>query len=143
MLSPVLVATFGLFWTAARLPQHGTVHSAMILVGAGLLVAGIGASLHRWAARHRKAWQASRQVVSYEPVLIGLGLGLTTGSALVTTLALFVTVSWSLAKADSGPDENGAPPPRVPLGLQIGLAVALATAVLIIHSVKGILPLVQ
>jgi membrane-associated phospholipid phosphatase len=143
-LSPFLVGAFGLLWTAVRLPPQDASHSAMILLGVLFIVGGIAVLLYRREVELRGTAGASRRrAFAYEPVLVGVGLGLTTASVLVTILALFVTVSWSLAKNDLEPSEDLPPPLRVPLGVQIVLAVALATAVLIIQSVKGILPLAQ
>ena len=140
-LAPYLIGAFALLWTAVHAAPDGWPNAIMFSVGASGMAIGVGIRLYQtiWASAlpHRFTLHASRLPAAN--MLIAVGLALSTGSWLVTALTvLLVFARWREGRGSGqSPDEQQPMRPLIELTLAVGLGLALV----VIQSVKGVLPL--
>ncbi len=137
-MTPFFVATLVFVWTIVHLPSE--VWPFQLLVWGGLLLALAGLVGHvLWRVRWSRcpAWLSG----SLARGLVGLGLGMTTGSSFVTVIVLLVCVAhWVdglLGQAESMSEGLGVWP-----AMAEGLFVAATLLVLVAsYALKGIVPM--
>ena len=162
--APYLVGAFALLWTAVHTAPDGWPNAIMFSVGASGMAIGVGIRLY-WVCKGRgdsglsgwapiadreqrvpglsgstkqtKQTRATQFLVSR--LLIAIGLALTTASWLVTTLTVLLVIARWLEDRGSG-QSPGEQQPMQPLA-ELTLAVGLVLALVVIQSVKGVLPL--
>ena len=148
-LAPYLVGAFALLWTAVHTYPDELTDSIMVAVGVVGIAIGVGTRLY-WAG-NRRAARGNREddpSHSLSPIasrlLIAVGLALTTGSLLVTALAVLVSSAQWLAqpRPDSLPASTQS---RFldfkALAVEAAFALGLIAAVVAIQGLKGLLPL--
>jgi len=137
-LALALAAVFALFWPMVQASSNG--QGALWLVGIGMvaILAGLGL---RW-----KVVFSGRTVTPYpwSLVLMGVGLALSTGSWLVSAVALPAVAAWTVtyphpATQPGRPGESIAYQPR--FVLEAGLTIGTGFLAALLHSVQGLLPL--
>jgi undecaprenyl-diphosphatase len=147
---PYLVAAFGLIWIAVHPGSHqATSLQTVLLSGIVITMTGVALRIYRrirlpgsMSLRHRHGALAANG-------LIGVGLALTTGSGLVTMLAISVSIVVWLAGSDPIPLTNlgsqasaaAAEPWREKFWVEIRMIVGIAVTVLAIHTLRGLLPI--
>ena len=134
-LAPYLIGAFALLWTAVHTAPDGWPNAIMFSVGASGVAIGVGIRLY-WTSKGRGD-RATRFLVSR--VLIAIGLALTTASWLVTTLTVLLVIARWLQDRASGQSPGEQQP--VQRLAEVTLAVGLLLALVVIQSVKGVLPL--
>ncbi len=134
-LAPYLIGAFALLWTAVHTAPDGWPNAIMFSVGASGVAIGVGIRLY-WTSKGRGD-RATQFLVSR--VLIAIGLALTTASWLVTTLTVLLVIARWLQDRASG-QSPGEQQPMQPLA-EVTLAAGLLLALVVIQSVKGVLPL--
>lgn len=138
-MTPFFVATLALVWTIARLPSDAWPFQQ--LVWCGLLLTLLGLVGHvLWSVR--SPWCSAWLSRPLARGLVGLGLGMTTGSLFVTTLVLLVCAAYWLDgfanRIESPVDGHRG----VQTALAEGLFVASTLLVLMASYVlKGIVPM--
>jgi len=138
-MTPFFVATLALVWTIAHLPSE-TWPSQQLLRG-GLLLTLSGLVSHvLWSVQ--SSWRPAWLSGSVARGLVGLGLGMTTGSPFVTTIVLFVCTAHWLGglPGEIEPIGDGHVGPRA--AMTEGLFVAATLLVLgASYALKGIVPM--
>ena len=138
-MTPYFVATLGLVWTIVHLPSEVWPYQQLLWSGLLLTLAGlVGHVLWAVQSAWRPAWLSGPLTRS----LVGLGLGMTTGSLLVTTAVLFVSTAHWLdgLQGQVEPVENG--PMRLRAAMAEGLFVAsMLLALVASYALKGIVPM--
>lgn len=139
-LSPAVVAVFALLWTCVQGAADGL--SDRVLFAVGLAAVVIGAGL-RWSALVGGSRVQGRGLTfrSLANSLIGLGLASATGSAVVTLVAVLASLTQWLDR-DRLHEREPETKREWGVGREAALALGLVLAVLLIRSLKGILPLV-
>jgi len=158
-LTPYLVGAFALLWTALHTYPDELTDSIMVAVGVVGMAIGVGTRLY-WAGKGRedsglsgssgfsgstKQTKQTRQTqLLASRLLIAVGLALTTGSLLVTALAVLVSSAQWLAQ----PRPDSLPASTQPrfldfkaLAVEAAFALGLIAAVVAIQGLKGLLPL--
>ena len=138
-MTPYFAATLALVWTIVQLPSE--VWPFPQLLWSGLVLTLVGLVGHvLWAVQStwRPAWLSGYVARAF----VGLGLGMTTGSLLVTTAVLLVAMAHWLdgLQAQGEPVENG------PVGLRTAMAEGLFVATMLLvlvasYALKGIVPM--
>jgi hypothetical protein len=138
-MTPFFVATLGLVWTIMHLPSeawpfHQLVWSGLLLTLAGL----VGHVLWSVQLSWRPVWLSGPLARG----LVGLGLGMTTGSLFVTTIVLFVCAAHWLDGLP-GQIESVA---EGHVGLRTAMAEGLFVAAMLLvlgasYALKGIVPM--
>lgn len=137
-MTPYFVVTLAFVWTILQLPSEAWPYQQLFWSGVSLTLAGlVGHAL--WAVQ--SAWRPTWLSGSLTRSLVGLGLGMTTGSLLVTTAVLLVsTAHWLAGLQSQGEPMNGHVGLRAALteGLFI---VAMLLALVASYALKGIVPM--
>ncbi|MGH2621080.1 MAG: phosphatase PAP2 family protein, partial [Anaerolineales bacterium] len=153
-VAPYLVGAFALLWTAVHAAPDGWPNAIMFSVGAVGVAFGMGSRLY-WVCQGRGGFglfgssglsgstkqttqTRQTQLLTSGP-LIAVGLALSTGSWLVTALTVLLVFARWLEGRGSG-QSPGEQPPMRPLA-ELTLAVGLGLSLVMIQSVKGVLPL--
>jgi len=138
-MTPYFVATLALVWTIGRLPSETWPFQQ--LVWGGLLLTLVGLVGHvLWSVR--SPWCSAWLSRPLARGLVGLGLGMTTGSVFVTTLVLLVCAAYWLG----GLPNQIEPPVDGHIGIQTAMAEGLfiASTLLVLmasYVLKGIVPM--
>jgi hypothetical protein len=138
-MPPFIVATLALVWTIMHLPSEDWPFQQLLWGGLLLTLAGlVGHVLWSMQLSWRPAWLSG----SLARGLVGLGLGMTTGSLFVTTIVLLVCAAHWLDGL-SGQVESMAESHR---GLRTAMTEGLfVTAMLLVlgasYVLKGIVPM--
>ena len=165
-LTPYLVGAFALLWTAVHTYPDELTDTIMVAVGVVGMVIGVGGRCYclvRCSKFDVRSSSSSNlpETSNLEPrtardrvqqstlkfganSLIGVGLALTTGSLLVTSLAVLVSSAQWLAQ----PRPDSLPASTQPrfldfkaLAVEAAFALGLIAAVVAIQGLKGLLPL--
>jgi undecaprenyl-diphosphatase len=138
-MTPFFVATLVLVWTIVHLPSEAWPFQQLLWGGLLLTLAGlVGHAL--WAVQ--SSWCPAWLSGPLARGLVGLGLGMTTGSLFVTTIVLLVCVAhWFDGLSDqieSMADGH--------VGLRAAMAEGLFVAAILLvlvasHALKGIVPM--
>ncbi len=138
-VTPFFVALLAVVWTIVQLQSEAWL--AQLFWWGGLLLTLVGLVGHvLWAVQ--SAWRPVWLSGPLTRSLVGLGLGMTTGSLLVTTAVLLVAMAHWLdgLQAQGEPVENG------PVGLRTAMAEGLFVATMLLvlvasYALKGIVPM--
>lgn len=138
-IAPFFAVTFAFVWTVTQLPSKGWITQSLVCCGGALTLAGLAGHV---AWRLRSSWRPAWLSGSLARALMGLGLGMTTGSLLVTTVVLFVCVAHWL----EGLDGQDLPMADVLAGGRTGLAEGLFVAAVLLmlvasYLLKGLVPI--
>lgn len=138
-MTPWFVATLAALWTITQLPSETWLFQSLVWGGLLLTLAGLAGHV-LWTVRSpwHPIWLSGRLARA----LMGLGLGMTTGSLFVTTAVLFVSTAHWL----DGLHDQCEPMVDAPVGLRTamveGLFVLLLLLVLVAsYALKGVVPL--
>lgn len=146
-LTPYLVGGFGLLWVAVHpAPDEWTDRT---MLGAGIVISGIGvagrlyrAGKGRWAMGDGLGHHAHSLSPIASRLLIGIGLALATGSALVTVLAMLaISAQWLAFRSEDFPDPQSARTHEPAYFREAVLASGLILAIVLLQGLKGILPI--
>lgn len=138
-VAPFFVVMLALVWTIVQLPSETWLAQLLLWGGWLLTLAGlVGHVVWRVRSSWGQAWLSG----SLARALVGLGLGMTTGSLFVTTVVLFVCAAHWL----EGPHGQGLSMADAPLGVRAIVAEGLfVMAVLLVlvasYLLKGIVPM--
>ena len=138
-MTPFFVATLALVWTIVHLPSEAWPFQQLLWGGLLLTLAGLaGHVLWSMQSSWRPAWLSG----SLARCLVGLGLGMTTGSLFVTTIVLLVCAAHWL-DGRSGQVESVAESHR---GLRTAMTEGLFVAAMLLvlgasYVLKGIVPM--
>lgn len=137
-MTPYFVATLAFVWTIVQLPSEAWPYQQLLWSGVLLTLAGlVGHAL--WAVQ--SAWRPVWLSGSLTRSLVGLGLGMTTGSLFVTTAVLLVSTAHWL---------DGLQEQVEPVDGHVGVRTALAEGLFIVtmllalvasYVLKGIVPM--
>ena len=138
-IAPFFAVTFAFAWTVTQLPLKGWLTQSLLCCGGALTLAGLARHV---AWQLRPSWCPVWLSGSLARALMGLGLGMTTGSLLVTTVALFVCVAHWV----EGLDGQDLPMADVLVGGRTGVAEALFVAAVLLmlvasYLLKGLVPI--
>jgi undecaprenyl-diphosphatase len=158
-LAPYLVGAFALLWTALHTYPDELTDSIMVAVGVVGMAIGVGTRLYRtgkgredsglsgssgFSGSTKQTKQTRQTQLLASHLLIAVGLALTTGSLLVTALAVLVSSAQWLAQ----PRPDSLPASTQPrfldfkaLAVEAAFALGLIAAVVAIQGLKGLLPL--
>lgn len=136
---PFFVVALAFIWTIAQLPSKGWITQSFVCGGGVLTLVGLVGHVV-WTMR--SSWCPAWLSGSLTRSLMGLGLGMTTGSLFVTTAVLFVSVAHWL----EGLQGQDLPRADTPVGgrtvVAEGLFVAAVLLVLVAsYGLKGIVPM--
>ncbi|MGH7236781.1 MAG: phosphatase PAP2 family protein [Nitrospiraceae bacterium] len=147
-LAPYLIGAFALLWTAVHAAPDGWPNAIMFSVGASGMAIGVGIRLY-WTGKGPRdvglsgssgsSGSTKQTQLLASRLLIAIGLALSTGSWLVTALTVLLVIARWLEGRGSG-QSRGEQPPMRPL-IELTLAVGLGLSLVVIQSVKGVLPL--
>ena len=137
-MTPYFVVALAFVWTIVQLPSEAWPYQQLLWSGVVLTLAGLAGHV-LWAVQ--SAWRPTWLSGSLTRSLVGLGLGMTTGSLFVTTAVLLVsTAHWldGLQKQVEPADGHVG----VTAALAEGLFIAAMLLVLVASYVlKGIVPM--
>lgn len=138
-MTPFFVATLALVWTIAHLPSEAWPFQQ--LLQGGLLLTALGLVTHiLWSVR--PSWWPAWLSGSLARGLVGLGLGMTTGSLFVTTIVLFVCTAHWLdglpGEIESAADASVGPRVVMTEGLFVAAMLLVLGAS---YALKGIVPM--
>lgn len=159
---PYFIGAFGLLWIATHREGHEQLHQGIMLAaGIGILIVGTATRIVRRARLAKDPRPAWLPELHRAHALLGIGLALTTGSMLVTGLALLWTLTALLSRG--GAASAGGTPTDCSVGIgflenrqsqdpasrrinwtlvrEAAFVVGLVGALLVIQGLKGILPL--
>lgn len=158
-LSSMMLGVFAVIWTALHLPSSESLDRVMLALGAVALTIGLGFRFYATLSTHTPLSpylatpsSASRPLplvprLGGGAALIWLGLALITGSLLVTGLTALLLVAtlldWGAGVQGVVRSEAGAAP-HASLWTwvrEVGVAIAIVLAALILHGSKGLLPI--
>ena len=137
-MTPYFAVTLAFVWTIVQLPSEAWPYQQLFWSGVLLTLAGL-AGHALWAVQ--LAWRPTWLSGSLTRSLVGLGLGMTTGSLCVTTAALLVSTAHWL---------DGLQGQVEPVDSHVGLRAVLAEGLFIVamllvlvasYTVKGIVPM--
>jgi membrane-associated phospholipid phosphatase len=137
-MTPYFVVTLALVWTIVQLPSEAWPYQQLLWSGVVLALVGLVGHV-LWAVQ--SAWRPTWLSGSLTRSLVGLGLGMTTGSLFVTTAVLLVsTAHWLDGLQEQVEPMNGH------VGLRAALAeglfiVAMLLALVASYALKGIVPM--
>lgn len=139
LMTPFFVATLVVMWTVAQLPSEAWLFQLLVWGGLLLTLAGLtGHAVRTLRPSCCPSWLSGHLARA----LIGVGLGMTTGSLFVTTAVLFVSTAHWLEglHGQSEPLADG------PVGLRAAIAESVfVVAVLLVlaasYVLKGIVPM--
>lgn len=137
-MTPYFVVTLAFVWTIVQLPPEAWSYQQLFWSGVVLTLAGlVGHAL--WAVQ--PAWRPTWLSGSLTRSLVGLGLGMTTGSLFVTTAVLLVsTAHWLDGLQEQGEPVDGQ------MGIRAALTEGLFTVAMLLalvasYVLKGIVPM--
>jgi len=138
-MTPFFVATLALVWTLVHLPSEAWPFQQLLWGGLLLTLAGlVGHVLWSMQSSWRPAWLSG----SLARGLVGLGLGMTTGSLFVTTLVLFVCAAHWLDGLPGQIESMAEGHAGLRTAMTEGLFVAAVLLVLgASYALKGIVPM--
>jgi undecaprenyl-diphosphatase len=125
------VVIFAVLWTMMQHPSGDWLELGLIGLGLFLLIAGILSRI--WHALHPPPHPSPR-TLHRSRLLVATGLALTTGSLIIGALAALVTMAAGLLPP-GGPREPG------PLSRELVYSAGLIVMVMLIQSLRGVLPL--
>jgi undecaprenyl-diphosphatase len=138
-MAPLFVATLAVMWTITQLPSETWLFQSLVWGGLLLTLAGLAGHV-LWTVRSpwRQAWLSGHLARA----LMGLGLGMTTGSLFVTTAVLFVSTAHWL----DGLHDQREPMADAPVGLRTAMTEGLFVVVVLLvlvasYALKGMVPL--
>ncbi len=138
-MTPFFVATLALVWTIAHLPSEAWPFQQLLWGGAFLTLAGLVGHV-LWTVR--SSWCPAWLSGPLTRGLVGLGLGMTTGSLFVTTVALFVCTAHWLdgfhGQIEPMADEHVGLWAAMAEGLFVGAMLLVLVAS---YALKGIMPM--
>lgn len=137
-LIPYLAGAFALFWIAL----HPSPNEQAILMVGGMGWVAIGLGLFIRLAL-KMGWRSWRGGLPAANALLGVGLALTTGSLLVTALALLIAGAWWLERRDAAQSDAGgsATVDARFVATESAVAMSVAAAAVAIQALKGLLPI--
>jgi undecaprenyl-diphosphatase len=138
-MTPFIVATLALVWTIMHLPSEDWPFQQLLWGGLLLTLAGLVGHV-LWSMQ--LSWRPARLSGSLARGLVGLGLGMTTGSLFVTTIVLLVCAAhWlgGLSGQAESMEENH-------MGLWTAMTEGLFVAAMLLvlgasYVLKGIVPM--
>ncbi|TAJ22817.1 MAG: phosphatase PAP2 family protein [Nitrospirae bacterium] len=137
-LIPYLAGAFALLWIALHpYPNERTI----LMMGAiGWVVIGLGLFIRLSLKIRPRSWSGGMPAAN---ALLGIGLAITTGSLLVTVLALLIVGAWWLELRDGAYlDAGGSAAVNVRFVMtESAVAMSVAAAAVAIQAVKGLLPI--
>jgi hypothetical protein len=137
-MTPYFVVTLAFVWTIVQLPSEAWPYQQ--LLWSGVVLTLVGLAVHAlWAVQ--SAWRPAWLSGSLTRSLVGLGLGMTTGSLFVTTAVLLVsTAHWldGLQKQVEPVDGHVAGRAALAEGLFI---VVILLVLVASYVLKGIVPM--
>lgn len=139
LMTPFFVATLVFIWTIAPLPSEAWL--AQLLLWGGLLLTLAGLVGHvMWVVR--SSWRPTWLSGSLTRALMGLGLGMTTGSLFIATVVLLICIAHWL----DGLHGQVEPMADGPVGLRVAMTESLfVTGMLLLlvasYALKGIVPM--
>jgi multisubunit Na+/H+ antiporter MnhB subunit len=138
-MTPVFAATLALVWTIGHLPSEAWPFQQLVWGGLSLTLVGlVGHVLWSVQSSWRPVWLSGPLARG----LVGLGLGMTTGSLFVTTIVLLVCAAYWL-EGLPGQIESLA---GGHVGLRTAMAEGLFVAAMLLvlgasYALKGIVPM--
>lgn len=153
MSTPFLVTAFAFIWIAVYPSFDEPMTLVMLVIGMITLGLGMTVRLYRRLDARRQPPQKLFLGLAEANVLIGSGLALTTGSRLVTIMAMFVSVGyWLMHRHVDVEAQAQSVMPLTPSRsavnyhaalIEVPLAIMLPFGVLFIQQIKGQLPLLS
>ena len=139
-MPPFLVATLALVWTIGQLPSEAWPFQQLVWGGLFLTLAGLVG--HVLSTMQSLSWRPAWLSASFTRGLLGLGLGMTTGSLLITTIVLLICAAYWL-NGLAGQIESMT---EGPAGLWGAMAEGLFVATMLLvlgasYALKGIVPM--
>ena len=131
-IAPFFVVMLAFVWTIAQLPSKGWITQSLVCGGGMLTLAGLAGHV---AWRVRSSWRPAWLSGSLARALVGLGLGMTTGSLFVATVVLFVCAAHWL----DGLHDQGLPMADIPVGGRTVVAEGLFVAAVLLVLVASYL----
>ncbi len=134
-----LAVAFAFLWTVSHGSGSSWSQAMMLGLGSALLLYGVVSRASTRYAAGRVRWMAGRSEAN---VAIGVGLAVTTGSLLVTGVALCLCAAWWLVGHNSpGAGHDGAPVSLARLLSEGAWVAGIVLAFLMIQSIKGAMPI--
>jgi undecaprenyl-diphosphatase len=139
-MPPFLVATLALVWTIGQLPSEAWPFQQLVWGGLFLTLAGLVG--HVLSTMQSLSWRPAWLSASFTRGLLGLGLGMTTGSLLITTIVLLICAAYWLNGLAGQIDSMTEGPAGLWGAMAEGLFVATMLLVLgASYALKGIAPM--
>ena len=139
-MPPFLVATLALVWTIGQLPSEAWPFQQLVWGGLFLTLAGLVG--HVLSTMQSLSWRPAWLSASFTRGLLGLGLGMTTGSLLITTIVLLICAAYWLNGLAGQIDSMTEGPAGLWGAMAEGLFVATMLLVLgASYALKGIVPM--
>ncbi|MGH7233729.1 MAG: phosphatase PAP2 family protein [Nitrospiraceae bacterium] len=150
--TPFLVSVFGLIWISVYPSSDQPAVFLMVIAGILAMLAGMGARLYRKLTAGPRTRERMGSEFAGPNALIVIGLALTSGSRLVTMIAVFVSLAYWVMQHRTEIQGDPYLPPRVELSylmgflyhaalIEVPLAGLLIFSVFFIQQIKGLLPL--
>jgi membrane-associated phospholipid phosphatase len=139
-MTPFFVAMLAFVWTIVHLPSEAWPFQQLVWGGLFLTLAGLVG--HVMLMVQSLSWRPAWLTGSLTRVLVGLGLGMTTGSLLVTAVVLLVCAAYWLNDLPGQIE----PMTEGPVGLWAAIAEGLFVAAMLLvlgasYALKGIVPM--
>jgi hypothetical protein len=139
-MTPFFVATLAFVWTIVHLPSEAWPFQQLVWGGLFLTLAGLVG--HVLSMVQSLSWRPAWLTGSLTRGLVGLGLGMTTGSLLVTAVVLLVCAAYWLNNLPGQIE----PMTEGPVGLWTAMAEGLFVAAMLLvlgasYALKGIVPM--
>ena len=139
-MTPFFVATLAFVWTIVHLPSEVSPFQQLVWGGLFLTLAGLVG--HVLSMVQSLSWRPVWLTGSLTRGLVGLGLGMTTGSLLVTAVVLLVCSAYWLSNLPGQIE----PMTEGPVGLWAAMAEGLFVAAMLLvlgasYALKGIVPM--
>lgn len=139
-MTPFFVATLALVWTIVHLPSEAWPFQQLVWGGLFLTLAGLAG--HVLSMVQSLSWRPAWLTGSLTRGLVGLGLGMTTGSLLVTAIVLLVCAAYWLDGLPGQIESTTEGPVGIWGAMAEGLFVAAMLLVLgASYALKGIVPM--
>jgi undecaprenyl-diphosphatase len=139
-MTPFVVATLALVWTIVHLPSEAWPFQQLVWGGLFLTLAGLIG--HVLSMVQSLSWRPAWLTGSLTRGLVGLGLGMTTGSLLVTAIVLLVCAAYWLDGLPGQIESTTEDPVGIWGAMAEGLFVAAMLLVLgASYALKGIVPM--
>jgi undecaprenyl-diphosphatase len=139
-MTPFFVATLAFVWTIVHLPSEAWPFQQLVWGGLFLTLAGLVG--HVLSMVQSLSWRPAWLTGSLTRILVGLGLGMTTGSLLVTAVVLLVCAAYWLNNLPGQIE----PMTKGPVGLWAAIAEGLFVAAMLLvlgasYALKGVVPM--